>query len=189
MRCDSYSLSYIMLNTGFNPHTYMRCDTKNMEKPGTFAVSIHTPTWGVTRRRSANNLHREFQSTHLHEVWPYRDWIETVYTSFQSTHLHEVWLGMESVPAVELMFQSTHLHEVWQQFLADKSCPDLVSIHTPTWGVTYIQDLISTNQHWFQSTHLHEVWRYHQANERFYGSFNPHTYMRCDFLVLPSIVQ
>ena len=32
----------------FNPHTYMRCDSKWRHNRKHLAVSIHTPTWGVT---------------------------------------------------------------------------------------------------------------------------------------------
>ena len=56
------------------------------------------------------------------------------------------------------MFQSTHLHEVWL-----KSIP------------------ITNRQRLFQSTHLHEVWHIRQPIGYDYVSFNPHTYMRCDF--------
>ena len=40
--------------------------------------------------------------------------------------------------AMEKQFQSTHLHEVW--LCGHSSCDHLVvvSIHTPTWGVTFI---------------------------------------------------
>ena len=55
----------------FNPHTYMRCDNPFPDGFDFFDVSIHTPTWGVTQRNSATALRRRFQSTHLHEVWPY----------------------------------------------------------------------------------------------------------------------
>ena len=33
---------------GFNPHTYMRCDTATCGAGTRATVSIHTPTWGVT---------------------------------------------------------------------------------------------------------------------------------------------
>ena len=152
---------------------------------------IRAPMWTLV----------QFQSTHLHEVWLRLGYLDITYDKFQSTHLHEVWLGMESVPAVELMFQSTHLHEVWLNLVVKRLPPlcfnphtymrcdwrasawrraktvsihtptwgvtwldaiviasTLVSIHTPTWGVTSNADLINFPQE-FQSTHLHEVWR------------------------------
>ena len=33
----------------FNPHTYMRCDVCKFRSKSLPCVSIHTPTWGVTR--------------------------------------------------------------------------------------------------------------------------------------------
>ena len=166
-----------------------------------------------------------FQSTHLHEVWQlsFHDNIWSV--TFQSTHLHEVWLNAWVKTSVSERFQSTHLHEVWHWLAIIFNCKDcfnphtymrcdkgdrtmearnIVSIHTPTWGVTSIT-CQNTWQKRFQSTHLHEVWHWY----RFYGSyvnvsihtptwgvtlnsrrfcptrfsFNPHTYMRCDLKV------
>ena len=57
----------------------------------------------------------------------------------------------------------------------------LVSIHTPTWGVTpAYRDSVAV--HLFQSTHLHEVWLLLLTfSWCIIHSFNPHTYMRCDF--------
>ena len=36
----------------FNPHTYMRCDDTSTTEDMSMKVSIHTPTWGVTRTNS-----------------------------------------------------------------------------------------------------------------------------------------
>ena len=58
-----------------------------------------------------------------------------------------------------------------------------VSIHTPTWGVT-IGATPAFQFGVFQSTHLHEVWLL--VSQRWCSDcrFNPHTYMRCDALLL-----
>ncbi len=61
-----------------------------------------------------------------------------------------------------------------------------VSIHTPTWGVT-IKSQEWTQKDKFQSTHLHEVWHHRQQSASTIWSFNPHTYMRCDFLRIGGI--
>ena len=56
----------------------------------------------------------------------------------------------------------------------------LVSIHTPTWGVT-ARSPITIQMLQFQSTHLHEVWLLVlDWIHILVISFNPHTYMRCD---------
>ena len=143
---------------------------------------------------------------------------------FQSTHLHEVWLEQSSKLFYRLKFQSTHLHEVWQKRVdgasmaicfnphtymrCDRAVTTIfdksyVSIHTPTWGVTYgykddgSQDNVSIHTPtWgvtqrlardrihsrFQSTHLHEVWPVIIFMISAPSCFNPHTYMRCDNL-------
>ena len=99
------------------------------------------------------------------------------------------------------LFQSTHLHEVWRIGVVFRSLFCVVSIHTPTWGVTFLQEQYlhkdmfqSTHLHevWpcrtfflaclqkFQSTHLHEVWHPEAGCRARRYRFNPHTYMRCD---------
>ena len=122
---------------GFNPHTYMRCDQANL------AIK-------------AQNL--VFQSTHLHEVWPsavpiwsdcfcfnphtyMRCDIQGVYPNgsspqFQSTHLHEVWLIIGLCPPFH---QPVSIHTpTWGVTFTRLKCSRIcgVSIHTPTWGVT-----------------------------------------------------
>ena len=99
-------------------------------------VSIHTPTWGVTRWGHLHNIRRKFQSTHLHEVWPECALFLDMGLGFQSTHLHEVWHYLSDKTVSGLMFQSTHLHEVWLPYFDDLGPIGVVSIHTPTWGVT-----------------------------------------------------
>ena len=103
------------------------------------------------------------------------------------------------------MFQSTHLHEVWHCRFALLLPKMPVSIHTPTWGVTCMSSIVCKFRS-FQSTHLHEVWLCDRRSIRLYGAvsihtptwgvttsvyrrydtvhcFNPHTYMRCDFII------
>ena len=122
---------------------------------------------------------RMFQSTHLHEVWPNAVFSMASAYLFQSTHLHEVWPPLFHFTSHVKEFQSTHLHEVWQswQFSHDLinsfnphtymrcdvkgACifhQRLVSIHTPTWGVTAVLVSAVMSILKFQSTHLHEVW-------------------------------
>ena len=143
----------------FNPHTYMRCDRSKRSKSSSRMVSIHTPTWGVTVPLLLYLDIFKFQSTHLHEVW--HQCLSEVWhsTLFQSTHLHEVWhrrydtvhwiwrfnphtymrcdQEKQKKCSKQSKFQSTHLHEVWQYISRTKVAHVSVSIHTPTWGVTY----------------------------------------------------
>ena len=135
----------------------------------------------------------KFQSTHLHEVWPLKNWVAPINWMFQSTHLHEVWLLLTHLLTPVSVFQSTHLHEVWPLTSSAITIGDNVSIHTPTWGVTAVQD--SKQQEsgvsihtptWgvtvmpfapqsdrlrFQSTHLHEVWHILPVAFAYYAGF------------------
>ena len=149
-----------------------------------------------TRTRRPN----KFQSTHLHEVWLFIFWELEDLVPFQSTHLHEVWQNLNDNAFYRNQFQSTHLHEVWPSLTSITSITTsfnphtymrcdfgkneigfarLVSIHTPTWGVTITFCNIFLAQ-LFQSTHLHEVWHRIQYIGSYHRCFNPHTYMRCD---------
>ena len=146
----------------FNPHTYMRCDIFIH-----FEASVH-PSFNPHTYMRCDLLRFPPTQTSI---------------SFQSTHLHEVWLGIVLCSKGLGAFQSTHLHEVWHRYGAQKFNTFQVSIHTPTWGVTGRWN-IDIRKRRFQSTHLHEVWQ-RVLNKRFLPNrFNPHTYMRCDLLVI-----
>ena len=131
----------------------------------TFEVSIHTPTWGVTSPLSVISIIPLFQSTHLHEVWL---WVNidlcTVNRFNPHTYMRCDASRTDSRSRL-LVFQSTHLHEVWLLWDDNKEnvccfnphtymrCdtvypigfhPIVVSIHTPTWGVTPVK-LVSVN--------------------------------------------
>ena len=120
-------------------------------------VSIHTPTWGVTYSKDQNSADIVFQSTHLHEVWHYQ---ATKFLRHRCFNPHTYMRCDEDAKTVDLA--------------------TFVSIHTPTWGVTgKAVYLLSINE--FQSTHLHEVWQSTTNLRGLQFSFNPHTYMRCDY--------
>ena len=122
----------------FNPHTYMRCDT------GWWKLSI--PNW-------------PFQSTHLHEVWLRHSNGPRYELSFNPHTYMRCDNKLHNSLAGSRLFQSTHLHEVWHPPFALLSVWMSVSIHTPTWGVTYAPLYVSSRFEMFQSTHLHEVWQ------------------------------
>ena len=63
-----------------------------------------------------------------------------------------------------------------------KEFNEYVSIHTPTWGVTFLCISFGVML-LFQSTHLHEVWHACTGYTMMPSCFNPHTYMRCDLVV------
>ena len=106
------------------------------QKFDTFRVSIHTPTWGVTLfpcyYLAVNHV---FQSTHLHEVWPRHTSKEC---RLRQVSIHTPTWGVTGVI-------------LWRRYTIS------VSIHTPTWGVTLEKQQLAKHSR-FQSTHLHEVW-------------------------------
>ena len=115
MRCDVFLHPYDCYTICFNPHTYMRCDVVRSLRTRRFRVSIHTPTWGVTGNRSILRLFKwVFQSTHLHEVWRWRDKRPEAKACF-NPHTY--------------MRCDSEYHQIEEDYS--------VSIHTPTWGVTF----------------------------------------------------
>ena len=124
-----------------------------------YKVSIHTPTQGVTRIPLITSSRLlTFQSTHPRRVW--LSWIFLMFLPrmFQSTHPRRVWQLISVQPFPTVWFQSTHPRRVWPltEFGSDMSY--LVSIHTPTQGVTMPSDIFSLKC----------------------SCFNPHTHAGCD---------
>ena len=142
---------------GFNPHTHAGCD---LTSSGTFTYQSM------------------FQSTHPRRVWPQARASMINAEQFQSTHPRRVWL-LIIVNIVRLLrfnphthagcdvclqwrcyfdcsFQSTHPRRVWLLAMT-MLLRLLVSIHTPTQGVTdYMTSAASSSK--FQSTHPRRVW-------------------------------
>ena len=85
------------------------------------------------------------------------------------------------------LFQSTHLHEVWQIIQMGMDSVLKVSIHTPTWGVTCLNccggniPIVSIHTPTWGVTIPNII------RQLFFQSFNPHTYMRCDYGVSEDI--
>ena len=144
----------------FNPRTHTGCDYRNAIENGASEVSIHAPTRGATSS--------EPPTYHLHEVsihaptrgattCGYADVLR--YSGFQSTHPHGVRHTVTFGGNEEILFQSTHPHGVrpfWQLFHCLNT--DIVSIHAPTRGATYVM----------VTPFLMDV------------SFNPRTHTGCD---------
>ena len=127
-----------LFSGGFNPHTYMRCDQAELNVKAANYVSIHTPTWGVTQLFRRNE---PFKKVSIHTpTWGVTyEWCTGWYCCwFQSTHLHEVWHYLDMKVFEKRLFQSTHLHEVWHTGGFKTQDLYVVSIHTPTWGVTIV---------------------------------------------------
>ena len=78
-----------------------------------WAVSIHTPTQGVTMAQFNNLLLLLFQSTHPRRVWQILILLRTIMSLFQSTHPRRVWHILGTRLYETIMFQSTHPRRVW----------------------------------------------------------------------------
>ena len=155
----------------------------------------------MTIYRLSNFFPLLFQSTHLHEVWPSFTSITSITTGF-NPHTY-----MRCDRDIELFFKrlrsfNPHTYMRCDLFVnpialfADCFNPHtymrcdmdkkkiiykiIVSIHTPTWGVTVIflciciEILVSIHTPtWGVTTHFQQSFSCKRC-------FNPHTYMRCD---------
>ena len=123
-----------------------------------YKVSIHTPTQGVTSLKIWMEKSESF-NPHTHAGCDLMVWQKNPVMQFQSTHPRRVWLviltrykcsccfnphthaGCDCLiklyPATACRFQSTHPRRVWHGGGVFQSRSGLVSIHTPTQGVTY----------------------------------------------------
>ena len=135
--CDSIAAILYHGRTCFNPHTHEGCDSPIC----TAALMIFQFQSTHPRRvwphaMMMNNPGLLFQSTHPRRVWhdfvlilSYRYW-------FQSTHPRRVWRCSSLRFTTLVTFQSTHPRRVWQKHQCSLRHTSVVSIHTPTKGVT-----------------------------------------------------
>ena len=100
------------------------------------AVSIHTPTKGVTALQVLFFNDILFQSTHPRRVWLFITFVKIKFKMFQSTHPRRVWLSWNLNSTLSTLFQSTHPRRVWLFWTDGPTIQQVVSIHTPTKGVT-----------------------------------------------------
>ena len=135
--CDIYWWNSLHGHECFNPHTHEGCDWHLL--PGAQAICSFNP--------------------HTHEGCdrpsePLMDKIKT----FQSTHPRRVWQSLPAFSIATKKFQSTHPRRVWLNESCKKIKVVIVSIHTPTKGVTDVA-----------KGGFDEI-----------KSFNPHTHEGCD---------
>ena len=165
----------------FNPHTYMRCDLEKRREMRYYGVSIHTPTWGVTLHRGRRTIVIQV-SIHT-PTWGVTNrragGIRHTRVSIHTPTWGVTWECKSAYygNAVSIHTPTWGVTEEWLY----GSLVRIVSIHTPTWGVTAMCQYKRCYR-WFQSTHLHEVWHPVVHLLAAQNSFNPHTYMRCDFV-------
>ena len=122
------------------------------------AVSIHTPTKGVTPAAIDKYLEALFQSTHPRRVWL----ICGVCPSF-CTHvsIHTPTKGVTNVCTQHDGAWYVSIHTPTKGVtlgLLRIEEDSKVSIHTPTKGVTFSGSLTAADSSLFQSTHPRRVW-------------------------------
>ena len=164
-------------------------------------VSIHTPTWGVTLPKRFTSVPSVFQSTLPRGEW--HGSIQTIHPNhrFQSTLPRGEWLvckrkftslggfnphshvGSDLSPfQYETLcpFQSTLPRGEWPRFNRVAIQCVIVSIHTPTWGVTCTKQWKMCSRV-FQSTLPRGEWRSQRAGSWDGTScFNPHSHVGSD---------
>ena len=164
----------------FNPHTHAGCDIVRSANPNiSDCFNPHTHAGCDSLIALEVYLHYGFQSTHPRRVWllsinrkmsilmfqsthPRRVWLFIIktgieYEKFQSTHPRRVWLILIDLPLTWVRF-NPHTHAGCDTVKRHCALNLLVSIHTPTQGVTWLPvalGLISP-------------------------CFNPHTHAGCD---------
>ena len=143
----------------------MRCDKPSDPMLIDTNVSIHTPTWGVTKLMQYLRCGNSFQSTHLHEVWlRYGKTLVLLIGFNPHTYMRCDIIHYLTLSIVIGFNPHTYMRCDLFRFL----CILMVIM--------------------FQSTHLHEVWLTSIRGVLQLFSFNPHTYMRCDLTLLCLIV-
>ena len=120
----------------FNPHTHKGVTVQHHRRGRWLLVSIHTPTKGVTTTTATAIEDITFQSTHPRRVWLLMVRTFMALIQFQSTHPRRVWPGSLDISSLLPWFQSTHPRRVWQLANDVDFQSQVVSIHTPTKGVT-----------------------------------------------------
>ena len=173
MRCDITNLTFYYSELCFNPHTYMRCDGKDRIIDDVQFVSIHTPTWGVTIKIKIIKIMKEFQSTHLHEVWR-SEGLNALGTVGFNPHTYMRCDIKFLIATLLIVSFNPHTYMRCDECEAERIALEKVSIHTPTWGVTPVTWNISKLS-LFQSTHLHEVWLVRAYTDFFLDRVSIHT--------------
>ena len=123
---------------GFNPHTHAGCDQGTVPFDREIKVSIHTPTQGVTLTSSGTWSYQSmFQSTHPRRVWQYGVCWSSYFCSSFNPHTH-AGCDVNSLDGLGNYSErfNPHTHAGCDPKKHPCAWGPLVSIHTPTQGVT-----------------------------------------------------
>ena len=150
------------LADSFNPHTHEGCD--------------------VNFRLISRSLF-QFQSTHPRRVWRIAALRQATALQFQSTHPRRVWHTFSRDMPTNPVFQSTHPRRVWPWLPWWRLLWCLVSIHTPTKGVTQLEATINKLVKVSIHTPTKGVTSFCGWVVVSFNGFNPHTHEGCDVRV------
>ena len=156
--CDNPLPRLTRVHNRFNPHTHAGCDTISFySNTIILCFNPHTHAGCDSAARPKVLTVARFQSTHPRRVWPHRGHTASSAVCF-NPHTHAGCDGSERYKEIEA----------------------LVSIHTPTQGVTSGK-VHPTTGHQFQSTHPRRVWHHRAEFPAVQSGFNPHTHAGCDY--------
>ena len=124
-----------LLVRGFNPHTHEGCDAKYLQ-PANFVI--------------------KFQSTHPRRVWLHNMVMRVLLICF-NPHTHEGCDTTTIEHSSDYFSFNPHTHEGCDCKISDSDYVPIVSIHTPTKGVTPLCVFCRVTG-MFQSTHPRRVW-------------------------------
>ena len=177
--CDSGGRRSVRWGCCFNPHTHAGCDQALDKTDYPVSVSIHTPTQGVTNTQTTNKFNMQvsihtptqgvtisiqildsiylFQSTHPRRVWLFTFFFLKIREGFNPhTHAGCDHLGIAHFLTFYRFNPHTHAGCDIGRFAF--LIRQIVSIHTPTQGVTSTGNTRSFGFISFQSTHPRRVW-------------------------------
>ena len=201
--CDSGRRAMRDAGSGFNPHTHAGCDkNQHLYLIPQICFNPHTHAGCDSFHLRSSQRPRMFQSTHPRRVWQKWNALLLKVRLFQSTHPRRVWHRgwHEQIP---MLCFNPHTHAGCDRMEILENVLSIVSIHTPTQGVTvwtqpYTYRTFCFNPHThagcdgrfvkghnygfkFQSTHPRRVWpwpSWRRSSTR--HGFNPHTHAGCD---------
>ena len=122
-----------------------------------------------------------FQSTLPQGEWRRLSENSECYFLFQSTLPQGEWQDQIYIKYNLPWFQSTLPQGEWLKEHCSYTGNMLISIHTPTRGVTYL-DGVATGIGIFQSTLPQGEWRYNKRFQKSSWNFNPHSHKGSDLI-------
>ena len=168
----------------FNPHSHKGSDDAEGSCDRICAISIHTPTRGVTGLYLSNGNVYIFQSTLPQGEWRFCK-KHICRLNMISIHTPTRGVTKTSISSFALLkFQSTLPQGEWRWYIRLSDSIYSISIHTPTRGVTQFHSLLKRRFSLFQSTLPQGEWQYTHFAGVYLLYFNPHSHKGSDRITL-----